>query len=71
MEAALGLADRILDLYRKRDALSDSQGEAVLNTVQCCQLLLRFCIESKLLHLLRAYPPEVLADRLHLVDKKL
>lgn len=71
METALSLADRVLDLYRNRDRLVDKSGEPVLNTVQCCQLLFRSCVESKLLHLLRAYSTTTLGDRPSLVDRQL
>ena len=57
---ALEVAGKVMGLFRRRDALSASQGEAVLNSVQCCQVLLRSCVETKLLHLLRAYSPEAL-----------
>ena len=60
---ALEVGDKVMDLFRKRDVLSTDQGEAVLNTVQCCQVLLRSCVETKLLHLLRAYSPDALGDR--------
>ena len=71
VETALSLADRVLDLYRNRDRLVDKCGEPVLNTVQCCQLLFRSCVESKLLHLLRAYSTTTLGDRPSLVDRQL
>ena len=68
---ALTLGDRVLDLYRRRVDLGVAQGETVLNAVQCCQLLLRSCVEAKLLHLLRAYSPSTLGPQPSLVDNRL
>ena len=69
--AALTLGDRVLDLYRRRSDVGDAQGESVLNAVQCCQLLLRSCVEPKLLHLLRAYSSSALGPRPALTNHRL
>ena len=54
------LLGRVAALHSRRTSVGDAQGEAVLSSAQCAQLLLRFCVEPKLLHLLRATPPRLI-----------
>ena len=61
-ERVLGLADRLFVLQERRAEISDAQGEAIVNASQCAQLLFRYCIESRLQHLLRALPPAAVTN---------
>ncbi|CAE8603708.1 unnamed protein product, partial [Polarella glacialis] len=69
--ACSSLADRVLALYRRRSEIGIAQGEAILNAGQCVQLVLRFCLEPKLLHLLRSTPPDLLTGAVGPVDSLL
>eukprot|EP00973_Karenia_brevis_P025172 3472957-Karenia_brevis.AAC.1 len=44
-------------LHARRSQIGLAQGEAILNSAQCVQLLIRYCVEPRMLHLLRAMPP--------------
>ena len=62
------LLDRVLKLFRRRSEIGAAQGEAVLNSAQRAQLLLRFCVEPSLLHILRATPPGRLSAEVFVQD---
>ena len=65
------LGDAIVNMFRRAAAIGAAQGEAVLNAAQCCNLLLRYCVEPKLLHLLRALRSSAIAHMLPDTDARL
>ena len=54
------LLARVTALRHKREEISEAQGESVLNSALCAQLLIRYCGEPKLMHLFRSTPPGVI-----------
>ena len=60
LDQALELGHKVLTLVERRIEIGTAQKEAILNAAQCACLLMRFCVETKLTHLLRALrPPEL------------
>ena len=66
--AARHLLRRVVSLRVCREEISDVQGESVLNSVQTAQLLTRFCVEPKLLHLLSSTPPATIQAEVAAMD---
>eukprot|EP00973_Karenia_brevis_P065616 9122927-Karenia_brevis.AAC.1 len=65
------LLRKVLSLHERRSSIGIAQGEAILNSAQCSQLLIRYCVEHKLLHLSRATPPCRLQGRVQAMDEEL
>ena len=58
VDGIVALGQRVLTLVDRRVEIGIAQKEAILNAAQCASLLIRFCVETKVAHLLRAFPPD-------------
>ena len=71
MDACRASLNRVHLLYQRRSQIGLAQGEAILNAAQCAQLLQRYCVEPKMLNLLRTTPPRNLGNRAADADTEL
>ncbi len=65
------LAQRAFSIFEASMDIADTRQEVVMNTAQIVSLLLRYCIEPKLLYLLRAYLLHMLQTQVEAIDRKL
>ena len=70
-DGCVALLAKLRHAHSRRAEAGQAQGEAVLNASQLCQLMLRLCVEPKLVHLLRASPPGCLGHGPALMDATL
>ena len=65
------MASGLRRLQEHKPEANESHDGPVMNLSQCVSLLLRYCVEPKLLHLLRAYPADIMRDHCERMDSEL